>query len=91
MLETTARFRLAGLFALDHAGIAGQESCLAQLGAKARLHFHKSPGDSELHRAGLTGHAAARHGNMKIQSGRTAGELEGRRGARAVQSDERTG
>src|SRR5690606_26666917 len=50
----------AVFLALDHAAVAGQEACLFQRGAQARLEVHQRAGNPMAYGARLAGQAAAR-------------------------------
>ena len=59
-LEALAGARATGLFALLHAGIAGEETFLLQLGAEGFVDFKKGAAEGEAQGAGLAVDSAAR-------------------------------
>src|SRR6266540_512682 len=59
VLRSLAGLLEAVLLALDHAGVAGEETALLQLGPQLDVELDQGPGDAVAQRAGLPGDTAA--------------------------------
>ena len=68
MLEAPPGFRLAWLLALDHTGVAGQETFATEGAPKGRIDFNDRASKAELNGAGLSGNASTQNRNVVIEA-----------------------
>src|SRR4051812_32681188 len=77
VLRSAACFATSDLLTLHLAGVAGDESGVAQLFAQGLIVFHERTGNSVTDGAGLTGDATAVDLHREIKPGRQLHRLEG--------------